>query len=117
MIKIVSNLRLHLYILNSFNPALQLNGTESAIKNELINSLTKLKGFKFVTTPVLVINWKMKSDNKRKYNMFYWHSTAETILTESDTNYVFESIYTTVISIIHIFRKGFKLDYSFSRRA
>ena len=59
----------------------------------------------------------MKSDNKRKYNMFYRHSTAETIVTESDTNDVFESIYTTVISIIHIFRKGFKLDYSFSRRS
>ena len=49
--------------------------------------------------------------------MFYKHSTAETIVTESDTNDVFESIYTTVISIIHIFRKGFKLDYSFSRRS
>ena len=35
-------------ILNSFNPELQLNDAEFAIKNKLKKLLTKLKGFKFV---------------------------------------------------------------------
>ena len=42
-------------ILNSFNPELQLKDNESAIKSKLIELLTKLRGFKFVTTLVLVI--------------------------------------------------------------
>ena len=42
-------------ILNSFNPELQLKDDESAIKSKLIELLTKLRGFKFVTTLVLVI--------------------------------------------------------------
>ena len=37
-------------ILNSFNPELQLKDTESAIKSKL----TELRGFRFVTTLVLV---------------------------------------------------------------
>ena len=39
-------------ILNSFNPEpeLQIKDTESAIKSKLIELLTQLKGFKFVTT-------------------------------------------------------------------
>ena len=41
-------------ILNSFNPELQVKGSESAIKTKLIELLTQLKGFKFVTTLVLV---------------------------------------------------------------
>ena len=41
-------------ILNYFNPELQLKDTESAIKSKLIELLTQLKGFKFVTTLVLV---------------------------------------------------------------
>ena len=41
-------------ILNSFNPVLQLQATESGIKSKLIELLTKLKGFKFVTILVLV---------------------------------------------------------------
>ena len=39
-------------ILNSFNLELQLKDTESAIKNKLKKSLTKLRGFKFLTTLV-----------------------------------------------------------------
>ena len=38
--------------LNSFNPELQLNNTQSAIKSKLIDLLTQLKGFQFVTTLV-----------------------------------------------------------------
>ena len=41
-------------ILNSFNPELQLRGSESAIKTKLIELLTQLKGFKIVATLVLV---------------------------------------------------------------
>ena len=41
-------------VLNSFNIELQLKDTESAIKSKLIELLTKLKGFKFVTALVLV---------------------------------------------------------------
>ena len=41
-------------ILNSFNPELQLKDTESAIKSKLIDLLTQLKGFKFVTKLVLL---------------------------------------------------------------
>ena len=41
-------------ILNSFNPELQLKDTESAIKSKLIELLSQLRGFKFVTTLVLV---------------------------------------------------------------
>ena len=35
---------------NSFNPELQLKYTESAIRSKLIELLTQLKGFRFVTT-------------------------------------------------------------------
>ena len=41
-------------ILNSFNHELQLKDTESAIKSKLIEILAQSKGFKFVTTLVLV---------------------------------------------------------------
>ena len=36
-----------------FNSELQRNDTESAIKNKLIDLLTELRGFKFVTTLLL----------------------------------------------------------------
>ena len=39
-------------ILNYFNPELQLKDTESSIKSKLIDLMTQLKGFKFVTTLV-----------------------------------------------------------------
>ena len=40
-------------ILNSFNPELQLKDTESRIKSKLLELLSKLRGFRFVTTLVL----------------------------------------------------------------
>ena len=52
-------------ILNFFNPELQIKDTESAIKSKLIDFLSKLKGFKFVTTLVLVFK-KIESENKTK---------------------------------------------------
>ena len=84
-------------ILNSFNPELQLEDIESAIKSKLIDLLTQLKGFKFVTTLLLVFK-KIESEDKTKYDTFYSHSKTETIINESDTDDVFKSIYTTIIS-------------------
>ena len=56
-------------ILNSFNPELQLKDTESAIKSKLIDLLTQLKGFKFVTTFFLVFK-KIESEGKTKNDNF-----------------------------------------------
>ena len=56
-------------ILNSFNPELQLKDAESPIKVKLIELLTQLKGFKFVTL-VLVFK-KIKNKNKTRFDNFY----------------------------------------------
>ena len=80
-------------ILNSFNPELQLKNTESAIKNKLIDLLTELKGFKFVTTLLLEFK-KIQSDDKTISKTFYSNSKAETNINESDIADLFESIYT-----------------------
>ena len=61
--------------------------------------MTELRGFKFVTTLVLVLK-KIESDDKIKYDTFYSHSKVEIIINESDIYDVFESIYTTIISNI-----------------
>ena len=62
--------------------------------------MSELKGFKFVTTLPLVLK-KIESEGKTKYDTFYLHSKAETIINESDIDdNVFKSIYTTVISNI-----------------
>ena len=65
-------------ILNSFNPELQLKDTESAIKSKLIELLTQLKGFKFVTTLVLVFK-KIESEDKTKYDNSYLSSKTKVI--------------------------------------
>ena len=61
--------------------------------------MTGLRGFKFVITLVLVLK-KIQSDDKTKYDTFYLHPKAETIINESDIDDVFESIYTTITSNI-----------------
>ena len=66
-------------ILNSFNPELQLKYTESAIKGKLIEFLTQLRSFQFMTTLVLVFK-KIESKDKTKYDNFYSSSKAETII-------------------------------------
>ena len=86
-------------ILNSFNPELQLKDTESAIKSKLIELLTQLEGFKFVTTLVLVFK-KIESEDKTRYDNFYLSSKAEIIINESDINYVLQSIYIAIITNI-----------------
>ena len=45
---------------------------------------------------------KIRSDDKVKYDTFYSNSEAEIIINESDIDDVFESIYTTIKSNIHI---------------
>ena len=57
-------------VLNSFNPELQLKDTESAIKSKLIVLFAQLRGFKFVTTLVLVFK-KIESKHKIKHDNFY----------------------------------------------
>ena len=52
--------------------------------------MTQLKGFKFVTTFVLVFK-KIENEDKTKYGNFYSSSKAEIIINESDTDYVFQS--------------------------
>ena len=61
--------------------------------------LTELRGFKFVTILVLELK-KIESEDKIKYDIFYSRSKAETIINESDTDDVVESIFTTIISNI-----------------
>ena len=77
-------------ILSFFNPELQLKDTESLIKSKLIKLLTQLKGFKFVTTLVLVFQ-KIESRVRTKYANFYSSSKAEIIINKSDVD-VFKSI-------------------------
>ena len=90
---------LYVEILNYFNCELQLKDTESPIKSKPIELLTQLRGFKFVTTLVLVFK-KIESKDKTKYDNFYSSSKAEIIINESDSENVFKSIYTTIIANI-----------------
>ena len=86
--------------MNSFNPALRFKHIESANKSKLIDLLPELKDFKFATTLVLRFK-KIESDDKTKYGTFYSNSKVETIINESDTDDVFESIDTIIISNIN----------------
>ena len=88
-----------LKFLNYFNPELQLKDTKSTIKRKLIELLTQSKGFKFVTTLVLVFK-KTESKDKTNYGNFYSNSKVEIIINESDIDDVFQSIYTTIITNI-----------------
>ena len=72
-------------ILNSFNPELQLKDIGSAIKCKLIYLLAHLKGFKFVTTLILLFK-KIESEDKTSSN-------AEIIVNKSDIHDVFQLIY------------------------
>ena len=86
-------------IFDSFNPELQRKVTESVIKSKLIDLLTGLKGFKFVTTLALVFK-RRKSEDKTKYDNFNSNSKSEIIINESDIDDVFQPIYTTITTNI-----------------
>ena len=62
--------------------------------------MTQLKGFKFVTTLVLVFK-KIESIDKTKYDNFYSSSKAQIVINESEIADGFQSIFTTVIKNIH----------------
>ena len=49
---------------------------------------------------------KIESDYKTKYDRFYSHSKAKTIINELDIDNVFESIYTIISNIQKVLRKG-----------
>ena len=59
--------------------------------------MSELKDFKFVATLEFK---KIQSDDKTLYSTFYSTSKAETIINESDTDDVFESICSTITSNI-----------------
>ena len=59
--------------LNTFNPEIQLKDTDLQLKTNWKSILTQLKAFKFVTTLVLAFK-KIESDDKTKYDTFYFHS-------------------------------------------
>ena len=89
-------------ILNSVNPEVHLKDTASAIESKLIKLLTQVKGFKFVTTLVLVFK-KIESEDKTKYDTVYSSSKAEIIINKIDiVDDVFQSICTAISSNIQI---------------
>ena len=59
--------------------------------------LTELRGYKLMTTLVLVFK-QIESDDKTKYDTFCSHSKVETVINESDIDDKFESIYATITS-------------------
>ena len=61
--------------------------------------LTELRGYKLMTTLVLVFK-QIESDDETKYDTFYTHSKVETVINESDIDDKFESIYATITSNI-----------------
>ena len=54
--------------------------------------LPELRGFKFVTTLILVFQ-KIESGDKKKFDNFYSNSKVEIIVNENDIENVFKSIY------------------------
>ena len=86
-------------ILNFFNPELQLKDIESAIKSKLIELLTQLRGFKFVTVLYLVFK-KIESKDNTKCDILYSTSKAEMIINENEIENSFKSIYITVTAKI-----------------
>ena len=58
--------------------------------------MSQLKGFKFVTTLVLVFK-KIESEDKTKYDSFYSSSKAEITISESEIDNVFQSIFITIM--------------------
>ena len=54
--------------------------------------LPELRGFKFVTTLILVFQ-KIESGDKKKFDNFYSSSKVEIIVNEKDIENMFKSIY------------------------
>ena len=77
-----------LKFLNSFDAEPQLEDIESAINSTLIELLTLVKGFKFVSTLASVFK-KIENDDKTKCDNFYSSPKAEIIINESDIDDLF----------------------------
>ena len=60
--------------------------------------MTQLKGFKFVTTLVLLFK-KIENEDKTSYDTFYSNSKTEMIINDSDIDKLFQSDHTTIIAI------------------
>ena len=93
--------------MNSFNPELQFKDTESSEStksriSKLIELLTQIRGFKFMTTLVLVFK-KIESKDKTKYNNFHLSSKAKAIINESNIENMFNY---KIIAIIANIRKS-----------
>ena len=67
--------------------------------------MTQLKGFKFLTTLVLVFK-KIESEDKTRFDIFYSNSKVEVTINEGDIYDVFQSIYATIISNIQKSQAG-----------
>ena len=63
--------------------------------------MSQIKGFKFVTTLVLVFK-RIESEDQTNYDTFYSNSKSEIAINESDIDDVFQSIYSTVITYKNI---------------
>ena len=61
--------------------------------------LAELRGFRFVTTQVLLFK-KTEREDKTKFDNFCSSSKAEKVINGSDIENVFKSIYSTIISNI-----------------
>ena len=83
-------------ILIFYNPELQPKDTKFGIKSKLIELLTQLKAFEFVTTLVVLFK-KIEIEDKTKYDNFYSSPKAEIVINKSDIDYVFQSIYTIIL--------------------
>ena len=62
-----------------FNPERQLKDIESTIESKLIQLVTQLKGFKFVT-PLVSVFKKIESEDKTKYDTLYSSSKAQIMI-------------------------------------
>ena len=70
-----------------------------------------LRGFKFMTTLILVFK-RIKTEDKTKYDTFYRNLKTEIIINESDIDDVtLINLYYNYIKHAKIFRKRFRLDY------
>ena len=59
--------------------------------------MSELRGFKFVTTLLLVFK-NIESEDKAKYDTSYSNSKEKIIINKNDIDDVFQSIYTAIMS-------------------
>ena len=75
--------------MNSFYSELQIKDIEFATRNNLVDLLTELKRFKFVTSLVLGLKKNKKMMMRQSIKRFI-RTLTETIINESDIDDVFE---------------------------